>query len=57
MSVEFEANIKWISNEAGGRLYPPLPGTRYYPLIKIRGCKNEDWSIVFICPDFKKIVK
>ncbi len=54
MRVKFEADIKWISHEAGGRIHPPLLGTRYCPLIKIRSCKREDWSIVFICPDFKK---
>jgi len=54
----FEAIIKWISREDGGRKRLPRQGTRYCPIIRINeGEKFLDWSIDLICPDFSQSSK
>lgn len=53
MKKYFSAIIDWIGVEEGGRKRVPNEGTKYSPLIRINnGSYYEDWSIVFICPDF-----
>ena len=47
----FNAKVKWIDHNAGGRINKPCLGARYYPIIRISD--NEHWSIDCICPDFE----
>lgn len=55
MKKYFISRICWISYQEGGRKKIPSEGTRYCPLIRINGAvSHEEWSIDFICPDFKK---
>lgn len=55
MEEYFEALIKWISAEEGGRKELPRQGTRYCPIIRLTEEKNNvDWSIDFVCPDFSE---
>lgn len=55
MKKYFICQIDWISYEEGGRKKIPSKGVRYCPLIRINGAVSyEEWSIDFICPDFKE---
>lgn len=51
----FISQIEWVPYGEGGRKKVPLKGIRYCPLIRIYGTVSyEEWSIDFICPDFKE---
>lgn len=52
MKKVVKAQITWITHENGGRKNPPLPGTRYCPIVIFNAMdqKNDEfWSADFIC--------
>lgn len=54
MKKVVKAQITWIAHENGGKKNPPVPGTRYCPIVVFDAMdknKNEFWSADFICTE------